>query len=213
MPAPKINPLVLDLSHHNTIDVANRGFEAAKAFGIRGVIHKASQGVGMVDFTYAPRRSLALAAGLLWGAYHFFEDAPVEAQVTNFLNAAKPDAATLVAIDHERSPRAPTVAELEQMSNFIQTKLNRRPVIYYGELLKSQLGSRVDAFLAQHRSWLSHYNARWVSQASWPAPWLWQFTDGKLGPPPHAVPGIAPGGIDINSFAGTQEELATQWAS
>ena len=62
-----INPLVVDLSHHN--DVAN--FGKVKAVGIAGIIHKATEATGFADNMYAVRRGHAINAGLLWGAYHF----------------------------------------------------------------------------------------------------------------------------------------------
>ena len=65
--AVAINPLVVNLSHHN--DVAD--FGAVKAAGIAGIIHKATEGVGFADKRYADRRGRALGVGLLWGAYPF----------------------------------------------------------------------------------------------------------------------------------------------
>ena len=60
-PAVAINPLVVDLSHHN--DVAD--FGAVKAAGIAGIIHKATEGVSFTDKLYADRRGRALGVGLL----------------------------------------------------------------------------------------------------------------------------------------------------
>ena len=59
--------VVIDLSHFNNVT----DFNAVKADGIVGVIHKATEGHGYTDPTYLSRRSQALAAGLWWGAYHF----------------------------------------------------------------------------------------------------------------------------------------------
>ena len=47
----------------------------------------------------------------------------------------------------------------------------------------------------------------------WAKPDLWQFTGDGIGPQPHALPGIATRGIDINSYTGTREQLALDWAS
>ena len=47
-----INPLVVDLSHHN--EVAD--FDKIKAAGIAGIIHKATEAIGFVDNMYAVRR-------------------------------------------------------------------------------------------------------------------------------------------------------------
>ena len=59
---------VIDVSHHNGTRL---DFAKAKADGILGVIHKASQGQANVDPMYRSNRNRARAAGLLWGAYHF----------------------------------------------------------------------------------------------------------------------------------------------
>jgi hypothetical protein len=64
-----MQPLVIDIYHGDAV----QDFARVKAAGIIGVIHKASQGGAVVDRAYASRRKLALAAGLKWGAYHFFD--------------------------------------------------------------------------------------------------------------------------------------------
>jgi Glycosyl hydrolases family 25 len=51
-----INPLVVDLSHHN--DVVD--FSKVKAAGIAGIIHKATEAIGFVDNAYAVRRGHAV---------------------------------------------------------------------------------------------------------------------------------------------------------
>ena len=78
--AVAINPLVVDLSHHN--DVTD--FSAVKAAGIAGIIHKATEGVGFTDKLYADRRGRALGVGLLWGAYRFLRPGSIAAQLDFF---------------------------------------------------------------------------------------------------------------------------------
>jgi lysozyme len=94
--AAAINPLVVDLSHHN--DVAD--FGAVKAAGIAGIIHKATEGFSFTDKLYPDRRSRALGVGLLWGAYHFLRLGSIAAQADFFLKVAAPDNTTLLALDH-----------------------------------------------------------------------------------------------------------------
>src|SRR5437588_710838 len=53
-------------------------------------------------------------------------------------------------------------------------------------------------------------------QKSWDTFWLWQYTDSVAGTPPNHMPGIpgdANGNLDCNSYLGTREQLAAQWAS
>src|SRR5262245_36207777 len=99
IPMADINLKVLDLSHFNNAI----SFEKIYAFGIRGIIHKASQGTGVTDTRYASRRPQAIAAGLLWGAYHFADSSDPVAQAKHFIHVAEPDAQTLVALDFERN--------------------------------------------------------------------------------------------------------------
>jgi Glycosyl hydrolases family 25 len=92
-----INPLVVDLSHHN--EVAD--FGNVKAAGIAGIIHKATEAIGFVDKMYAVRRGSAMDASLLWGPYDFLRPVSIPAQVDFFLKIAAPENATLLALDHE----------------------------------------------------------------------------------------------------------------
>src|SRR5262245_18378767 len=59
--------MVLDLSHHNTVDDWNQMVSA----GIIGMIHKASEGDYMSDDKYPGRRDGCAESGLCWGAFHF----------------------------------------------------------------------------------------------------------------------------------------------
>ncbi len=88
MPAFK----VVDLSHYNPTP----DFATAKAGGVIGIVHKATQGATYVDPKYAGRVKAAKSAGLLWGAYHFGTGADVDAQLAQFLAVVQPDASTLV---------------------------------------------------------------------------------------------------------------------
>jgi GH25 family lysozyme M1 (1,4-beta-N-acetylmuramidase) len=205
-PAVVINPLVVDLSHHN--DVAD--FGAVEAGGIAGIIHKATEGVGFTDKLYADRRSRALGVGLLWGAYHFLRPVSIAAQVDFFLKVAAPDSTTLLALDHEDKRVA--LIDAKEFLLRVEDAVGRKPVLYSGSVIKEQLGSRIEGFLATHRLWLAQYGPRPVTPRNWPSAWLWQFTGDGLGPKPHSVPGIVDSGIDINSYEGDVAKLAAEWS-
>jgi len=206
LPVVAINPLVVDLSHYD--DVAD--FDAVKAAGIAGIIHKATEGVSFADKLYANRRGPALDAGLLWGAYHFLRPGPIAAQVDFFLKVAAPDDTTLLALDHEDQRVA--LIDAKEFPLRVEDAVGRKPVLYSGSVIKEQLGSRIDGYLAAHRLWLAQYGPRPVTPRNWPIPWLWQFTGDGLGPKPHSVPGIVGSGIDINSYEGDAVQLAAEWA-
>jgi len=197
--AVAINPLVVDLSHHN--DVTD--FSAVKAAGIAGIIHKATEGVGFTDKLYADRRGRALGVGLLWGAYHFLRPGSTAAQVDFFLKVAAPDNATLLALDHEDERVA--LIDAKEFLLRVEDAVGRKPVLYSGFLIKQQLGNSIDGYLAAHRLWLAQYGPRPVTPRNWPSAWLWQFTGDGVGPKPHSIPGIVGSGIDINSYERRRE--------
>jgi GH25 family lysozyme M1 (1,4-beta-N-acetylmuramidase) len=187
-------------------------FHRVKAAGVIGIIHKATQGTGNTDSAYAGRRQMALDAGLLWGAYHFNDGEPVAAQVQHFLDAAKPDANTLMCLDFEDN-RASNMT-LDQAKDFLSRLKGAgiaRPVIYSGNRAKDLLGEHVDAELGSYRLWLAQYGPHAVVQPSWKTYWLWQFTGDGIGQPPHTIDGIATHGIDINTYNGDPAELAGDW--
>jgi len=206
-------PLVVDIYHGDGVN----SFDQAFAGGLRGVIHKATTGKSGSDDAYAQRRELAKRAGLLWGAYHWGTAAPISDQVNNFLRVADPDANTLVALDYERTPgNQMTLEGARQFLSLINEKLNRKAVLYSGDVAKSELGSRKDTFFGGHRLWLAQYGPRPVVQKSWKNYWLWQYTDGNLGPGNKNVPGIPgnrQGFLDCDHFAGGVDDLKAQWAS
>lgn len=193
-------PMVLDISHHNTIP---QDFELAKKFGIRGIIHKATEATGFKDKKYNARRALAKEAGLLWGAYHFFRPGSVVDQVDFFLDVAEPDGNTLLALDHE-DDRVP-VANVKKFLTLLQEKSGRSPVLYTGHVLKEQLHNVTDLQLGKYRLWHAQYGKSFVVNKSWKAPWLWQFTE------KGDVPGVG-GNVDVNSYADTADHLAIEWA-
>jgi lysozyme len=210
---------VVDLYHGDRVT----DFAAAKAAGIRGVIHKAHQGGDPSghDPAYALRRRFARAADLLWGAYHFMTDADPEQQAICFLRTAFPDGidkTTLVAVDYEPyGQRTPTLAQLRALLHHIEERIGRKAVIYSGNLIKETLGAARDNYLATHRLWLAEYAPEWklAPLTAWTRPWLWQFTGDGVGPTPHSVPGIqgSRGKVDLNHYDGPDDELAREWAS
>ena len=204
---------VVDLYHHDRVS----SFAKAAAAGVWGVIHKATTGATGRDSKYKARRPRALAAGLLWGAYHWGTAADVERQIDNFLRVADPDERTLVALDFEDTPgNQMTLAQARDFLGGVADRLGRKPVLYSGHLIKGDLGSVVDPFFGAHRLWLAHYSETPTVQASWSTYWLWQYTDSTAGLAPNTVPGIpgdAKGNLDCNTYDRTKNDLRSEWAS
>jgi lysozyme len=208
-----VNLNVVDIYHGDRAS----SFKKAADFGIWGVTHKATTGATGRDDKYPNRRKPSGDAGLLWGAYHWGTKADVAKQVKNFLDYAEPDRSTLVALDFERSgDNTMTLDQAREFLSRIEEELNRKAVIYSGELIKERLGHRQDAFFGRHRLWLAHYNPHPVVQRSWGKYWLWQYTDNTKGIEPNQVPGIpgdSKGNLDCNSYDGTRAHLVAEWAS
>ncbi len=204
-------PLVIDAYHGDTIN----DFGKIKAAGIIGFIHKASQGGSVVDQMYATRRKLAVADGLLWGAYHFFDfTASPQAQADHFLSVAAPDSNTLVCLDWENiGSKEPSAARAKSFLEEIENKIGRKAVIYSGNVAKEQVGG-VDAYFGSHRLWLCQYSTEWKVQESWQYPWLWQQNGDSYGPGPHRFPGTS-GLMDNSTIVDpvTVERLTGEWAT
>lgn len=205
---PKINLLVVDISHHNRVTSFKKMYDS----GIRGVIHKATQGTGFVDKQYEKRRQAALDAGMLWGAYHFADNQDADKQLQHFLKVAAPDDRTLMALDYE--PNGAKTMSLAQAKTFLAAmdkKLERWNVLYSGNLIKEQLkGKDIDGFWKSHPLWLAHYNKTIKLPVQWTDYFLHQFSDGVVNVQGTKVDGVA-GEVDRNHFPGTEEELRGRW--
>ena len=196
-------PNVIDISHHNTV----ADFAALKAAGILGVIHKCTQGANYVDPMYAPRRKLAIDAGLLWGAYTFNTGEPVVLQIKNFIAHAEPDDKTLMCLDFEDNPTSQmSLAQCKMFLTNFNDKFGRKAVLYSGNRIKDLMGAQIDHVLGSHRLWVPQYGPAAKTQGSWAGNWwLWQYAEnGRL-------PGTD-GAIDLNYYPKTAEQLAAEWS-
>jgi lysozyme len=205
-------PRVADISHHNVVTNFGKAAEA----GLWGIIHKASQGRAYVDPTYGPRRPEAVAAGLLWGAYHFNTGDPVDQQVDNFMHAANPDASTLMVLDYEDNRLSQmSIHQAIEFLHLLEQRLGRKGAIYSGNRVKETidaLDAGDKAYLCAHRLWLCQYGPHAVLPHGWSKYWLWQYTGDGIGPTPHWIAGIQGSGIDLNTYAGTREQFIAEWS-
>jgi lysozyme len=210
---------VIDLSHHNDDPI---NFKKIAAAGIFGVIHKTSTGIDAPDEKHDRRRKAAVAAGLLWGSYHFgtgLHDGVDQAK--DFLGRVNAGGTDLLALDFERNLKEDGSAgvnmTLQQARDFIQhvaATTGRYPMIYGGDLLMDCLGSHVDAALAQCPLWLAAYlkggNLPKWNTATWASWTLWQYTGDGLGEAPHTVDGIKKP-VERDYYIGTEEQLTESW--
>src|SRR5262245_20812442 len=93
---------VIDLSHHNVIPSS---LIPAKQNGVRGIIHKCTEGTGFVDDKCKARYYLAQKAAMLWGIYHFLRPGDMQRQANFFYDTAMDlgvlDESTLLVADFE----------------------------------------------------------------------------------------------------------------
>jgi lysozyme len=200
--------VVIDISHHNgKVNLQN----AKDKSGIVGVIHKATQGQTFVDPTYKTNRKKAQDAGVLWGAYHFGTGSDGVKQADHFLQTVQPAADTLLVLDLEANPQGPNMVLIEARAFVTRVKevTGRAPGLYSGHYIKALLGNGMDPVFAECWFWLAQYGPTAVVPPNWTTWTMWQYTDGALGPEPHAVTGV--GRCDRDKFQGTEAELRTMW--
>jgi hypothetical protein len=75
--------------------------------GIRGIIEKATQGIGFKHSTYRSSKEKVLEAGILWSAYHFGTGSDGVLQGSCFLDFVHPDPS-----DFEANPQGPSLTLL-----------------------------------------------------------------------------------------------------
>src|SRR5712692_3514662 len=150
---------IVDLNHNNAIDMA----KAAKD-GIVAVIHKASESASFKDPAYIKRRTAALNAGLLWGAYHFSSARDVADQFANFMAGTDwknlADETTLLCLDFEESSNGPPNMSLAQAHDFVtrvKNETGRWPMIYGGSLLRESMPDQSDEVLKSCPLWYANY--------------------------------------------------------
>jgi lysozyme len=213
-----IRPIVVDINHadgstefelggetgyHDKID-----FDVVFKSGIRGIIHKATEGENFVDPLYKSRKIKALASGLLFGAYHFMRPGDVGNQVSHFLGVAAANDGTRYVLDYEDDKLG--LWQAERWLELVHTVTGQRPWLYGGGVLKEQLARRHTPSLAQYPLWLAEYGP----VAKVPEPWknyvLWQRSGDGIGPGIHDIPGIGRK-QDIDYFDGTDDELKAAW--
>jgi len=199
---------IVDISHHNG---SKLDFAKAKADGILGVIHKATQGQSIKDPLYVRNRKKVRDAGLLWGAYHFATGSDGGKQAQHFLRTVGDPTDTLLVLDFEPNPTGPSMSldEARAFTAHVFEQTGKWPGLYAGHYLKELLRTGKDAVLAKSWLWLAQYGRRAVVPANWPTWTMWQYTDGAAGPPPHSVKGI--GYCDRDKFNGGEAQLRRLW--
>jgi lysozyme len=190
----------IDVSDHQGSVDWNAVKQAGKSFAFI----KATDGITWTDPDFATNWSGAKAAGLLRGAYHFYEtnDDPT-AQAENFLNAVQLEAGDLppvVDIEklHSGGSVSQVVKDLQTWLDVVEKATGRMPIIYTDRSFWSSLGT--SAF-GLYPLWIAEYG---VQSPSLPAGWanwtFWQFSESGT------VTGVS-GSVDLDVFNGSLAEL------
>jgi GH25 family lysozyme M1 (1,4-beta-N-acetylmuramidase) len=133
-----LDKAVVDLSHWDEVD----SFEDAKDDGAVGIIHKATESNNYFDPTHNQRKKDAIAAGLLWGAYHFLRPGNMKDQAQYFVSKVGKNL-DLYAADHE--DEGVSLDDLKTFLREVKRLTGKSPIIYSGHVLKEQLGDRHDS--------------------------------------------------------------------
>lgn len=173
------------------------------ASGIKFCYAKATEGMGYFSDEFISQHNGAKAAGIAFGAYHFWEpnEDPV-AQAEFFLRSIDGYQGTLLPmVDVEVSDGVATHDLITRLSLFVQTvekSLNGKKCIIYSDygFWNDEMGG-TDAF-SGHPFWVAEYNndaqpTLPIGMTHWV---IWQYSSsGK-------VPGI-PGNVDCDKLNGT----------
>ncbi len=187
---------------------------ALKQAGVTFAFTKATQGSSIVDPYFAKNWPAIKAAGIVRGAYHFYQGAvdPLK-QAAFFVQTAKLEKGDLpLVLDVENSgglaPAALATSILSCLQE-IERLSGVRPIIYTGPNFwnTSVATPVVPAWTANYPLWIANYTS--APKPTIPKGWtdwtLWQYSEqGHLN-------GCA-GTIDLNHYSGTADDL-TAWVA
>jgi hypothetical protein len=116
-------------------DVSNHQPSTPNLNGWSGLIAKASEGSGFKDGRFNQHRSNTLAAGKVFGAYHFLRsDSSVAAQVDTFLSVVHPDDPVIPDVEwikqNGQMVSAPTLAQTREFIDRLRNAGRHIPMIY-----------------------------------------------------------------------------------
>src|SRR5262245_26031505 len=166
----------IDISHWQ--DFPN--FEEVAAAGVIAMIHKATEGTGYSDPNRGRNCKAAMEAGIAIATYHWIKPGNnARDQMAYYLDVIEPVQGERVVIDYEED--GCTLDQLKAAVEYLKgDQRELRVSIYSGHLLKEQLGSKHDSYLAENTDlWLAQYTSgtpSW-STGTYPHWTLWQYSE------------------------------------
>lgn len=188
----------LDTSHYDeTID-----FQKVKAAGFEFCWNKCTEGVSYVDPTYKRNKERAKAAGLLFGAYHFFRPgADPGAQARSFLrNASLEKGDLLPTFDWEVTQSRNDVSKAMYFLDIVENALGKKMIIYGPPYMLNDLN--LPESFKERDLWVAHYT---TGAPLIPKPWthcsFHQYSE------KGSIPGIPAADEDVDLWNGSLENL------
>lgn len=191
----------IDVSHfQGTVN-----WSAVRSAGTGFAFAKATEGITYQDPQFANNWFGMQAAGVLRGAYHFYEgnDDPV-AQANNFIKTVGALAASDLppVIDIEAfggaASSAALIAGVQTWLNTVEQALGRTPMIYTGTSFWDEY---MNSQFSKYPLWVAEYG---VSQPRLPIGWTtWTFWQNSQS---GTVTGVN-GAVDTDVFAGSLADL------
>lgn len=196
-------PVCIDISHWQGFP----DFDEVRAAGVRGMIHKATEGTSYIDPNRAENCANALKAGLAISTYMWIKPGDGRAQAEFYLSVIQPQQGERVVIDYEEEGCTLTTL-CDAVQALLDYDADLKITVYSGNLLKETLGGDHDDFLAENTDlWLAQYTS---GTPSWPVgtypQWtLWQYSESG------SVDGIDDGYVDLNRFYDDDDEAFLAW--
>lgn len=192
----------IDVSHwQDAID-----WPSVKADGVDFAIAKATEATDYIDPTFDTNRADAQAAGIAFGAYHFFrsdEDPTVQAQhfATTMGSVETGEITPVLDLETADGEGAATIVERAvTFLQVLQSLTGRVPIIYTSpSFFESTLGAPQE--LGGYPLWIANWETSCPTVPGAWADWsVWQYTDSG------SVNGIG-GAVDRDQFDGSVNEL------
>ena len=213
--------IILDPYHANRLN-----FERVQTdLRVAGIIHKATQGLSLIDRKYAGRRLQAKNRGFLWGSYHLLTNANIPHQIEHYLATVGIQSDETYALDVECMTRSNncadpsyevSVSEVKEAMRLIKVRIGNFPMLYTNDSNKAIIAAELsqNAEFSDVRLWYARFRTNIASSfpdAFWESYTIWQFSSEiNCAPPPHPCPYRVSGtdyDMDLNIYAGSVSEL------
>ena len=189
----------IDVSHYQgTVD-----WQQVAGAGMAYAFVKATQGVSSTDSQFAVNWAGVQAAGLLRGAYHFYQpgDDPQQ-QAEQFLSVVQLVPGDLLPVLDIETMGSQTASEIvqgiETWLSTVQAAIGKAPIVYTAPGFWNGLGTQQ---FGTYPLWVAEYGS---STPKIPAGWtnwaFWQYSESG------SVAGVT-GSVDLDVFQGSPEAL------